>query len=451
MTRRPGAYGIVRRAGRVLLVWDQQDEAWYFPGGGIEAGETAAEALAREVNEETGYRLKWCEPLVTADQPTAAGVTKACEFFLADVDDTDPGPAEHDHEWVSVGEAAARMEEASRLALLVATPSVVTATVDRLPDPVMPDPQVPVDHRQAVVDAGVFHYIEVAAPPVPSPAPARLRVVAANLERGRRLDEWARLLDAADADVVLCSEVDDGMARSGNGAVARDLAAALGMGYVAAVEFVELSLGGDEERAVLAPDAVNARGLHGGAVLSRYPLDRPAAVRFEFDGGWHGPASPEPRVGGRLAVLATVGDLVVVAPHLESHGSPSGRARQLADLLDLVEPYAAGRPVVVGGDLNTHTLDLSGGGEGHGPLTPERFRHPVDHEPLFAEAAARGYGWDDADAGEPTHRTPGGRGDLRLDWFLTRGLTATDPEVIPALAADGTPLSDHEVIAVTVG
>ena len=43
-----------------------------------------------------------------------------------------------------------------------------------------------------------------------------------------------------------------------------------------------------------------------------------------------------------------------------------------------------------------------------------------------------------------------GRGDLNLDWFLTRGVTATDPEVIPALAADGTPLSDHDLIAVTV-
>ncbi|MET1050817.1 MAG: endonuclease, partial [Acidimicrobiales bacterium] len=51
---------------------------------------------------------------------------------------------------------------------------------------------------------------------------------------------------------------------------------------------------------------------------------------------------------------------------------------------------------------------------------------------------------------EPTHRTSRGRGDLNLDWFLTRGLRATGPEVIAALAPDDTPLSDHDLIAVIV-
>jgi len=277
-----------------------------------------------------------------------------------------------------------------------------------------------------------------------------LRVVAANLERGRRLEEWVDLLTRAEADIVLISEADRGMARSDNRYVARELADRLGMYFAFAVEFLELSLGGEEERALLPSDAVNEFGVHGGAILSRLPLERPAAVRFEFDGAWYGDDSLENRVGGRCAVVATVDGLVVVAPHLESHGGPSGRARQLADLLDLVEPYAKGRPVVVGGDLNTHTVDLSGHEEVGGELTPERFRDPVDHEPLFAEAGAWGYDWSAANTDEPTHRTPRGRGDLNLDWFLTRGVTATDPEVIPALAADGTPLSDHDLIAVTI-
>ena len=454
MTTRPGAYGVVRRDGSVLLVWDQADEQWYFPGGGIEAGESPEEALDREVAEETGFRLLSCTPLVFAEQPTAKGVTKECHFFLAEIDDTDPGSAEHEVEWVPLHEAPARMEAASRIALTLATPSWVTATVVDLHKPVPPQPDT--DHRQAVADARCFPVLEVSGADSSRSAlqigaiSEGVRIVAANLERGRRLDEWVDLLTRAAADVVLLSEADGGMARSGNRYVARELADRLGMQCAFAVEFVELSLGGEEEQALLAPDAVNAFGVHGGAVLSRFPLERPAAVRFEFDGAWYGADSIEPRVGGRCAVVASVGDLVIVAPHLESHGGPSGRARQLADLLDLVEPYADGRPVVVGGDLNTHTVDLSGREEVGGELTPERFRDPVDHEPLFAEAAERGYDWSAANTDEPTHRTARGRGDLNLDWFLTRGITATDAAVVPALAADGTRLSDHDLIAVTV-
>jgi len=337
----------------------------------------------------------------------------------------------------------------------------VTTTVDDLHDPVLPDHDT--DHRQAVFDAGCFGVVEVGGAPS-EPRPGPLRVVAANLERGRRLDDWVDLLRRTDADVVLISEADGGMARSGNRYVVRELADRLGMQFAFAVEFVELGLGSPDEVAALPAGARNEFGVHGGAVLSRVGLDRPAAVRLEFDGSWYDPEGPEPRVGGRVAVMATVGGTVVVAPHLESHGGPRGRARQVADLLDVVDAYASGRPVVVGGDLNTHTLDLSGSeavdgqdatADGAGDaFHDDRFLLPFDHEPLFAEAAARGYQWETANSAEPTHRTlyRGGpvRGKLNLDWFLTRDVVASDPEVIPVLAADGTALSDHELIAVTV-
>jgi 8-oxo-dGTP pyrophosphatase MutT (NUDIX family)/endonuclease/exonuclease/phosphatase family metal-dependent hydrolase len=460
VSRRPGAYGIVRRDGAVLLVWDREDEAWYFPGGGIEAGETTEQALAREVTEETGFSLTSCTPLVYVEQDTAEGVLKEQHFFMAEVDDTDAGPAEHDVAWVPLADAPERLEPASRTALAMATPSLVTDAVDDLHDPVLPSPGA--DHRQAVADAGCFAVVEVGGPPT-SPTTGPLRVLAANLERGNHLDDWVGLFTAAEADVILVSEADGGMARSGNRYVARELAERLGMQFAFAVEFVELGLGSEKERAALPPDARNEFGVHGGAILSRVGLDRPAAVRFELDGSWYGDDSPEPRVGGRIAVVATVGDLVVVAPHLESHGGPRGRARQVADLLDLVDGYADGRPVVVGGDLNTHTLDLRGEdardgqeatAEGADQYPDERFSQPFAYEPLFAEASARGYDWADANADEPTHRTQyrGGpvRGRLNLDWFLTRGVTATNPAVIPVVAADGTVLSDHDVIAVSV-
>ncbi|MBM3604119.1 MAG: NUDIX hydrolase [Alphaproteobacteria bacterium] len=56
--RRPGAYAILWRDGRVLLTHqDGPEPEFQLPGGGIDPGESPQMALHREVAEETGWSI----------------------------------------------------------------------------------------------------------------------------------------------------------------------------------------------------------------------------------------------------------------------------------------------------------------------------------------------------------------------------------------------------------
>jgi 8-oxo-dGTP diphosphatase len=55
---RVGAYAVLARGAQVLLTHQSQPRSEYqLPGGGIDAGETAVQALRREVFEETGWGI----------------------------------------------------------------------------------------------------------------------------------------------------------------------------------------------------------------------------------------------------------------------------------------------------------------------------------------------------------------------------------------------------------
>jgi endonuclease/exonuclease/phosphatase family metal-dependent hydrolase len=303
--------------------------------------------------------------------------------------------------------------------------------------------------------------------PAPSPAEARdpATVVAWNAERCKFLDESAAFLAAQDADVLLLSELDWGMARSGQHHCARELASRLGCAYAYGVEFLELDLGGDRERSKLRGQA-NTVGYHGNAILARGALSRPQLVRLETRGDWFDGARGEARVGGRCAVLAQcrVGGRATTfaAVHLDSHGSPQNRADEMRVLLDAIDVYDRDAPVVIGGDLNAFSLGLADLGDPERVAAalrddPLRWSNPVPHEPLFALAAERGYAWSRCNApGESTlrHASEAGssRGRLKLDWFLCRGVEASAPRVVAAIGpATGGMLSDHEAIAFAMG
>jgi endonuclease/exonuclease/phosphatase family metal-dependent hydrolase len=319
----------------------------------------------------------------------------------------------------------------------------------------------PADRQtHARIQAGLpaLHAVEIArakgeAAPLPS-----ARIVAWNAQRGGAPRLAAEMLRATGADALLLSELDVGMARTDQRHAARDLAEQLAMGFAYAVEFVELDLGTADERARCAGRR-NERGLHGGAIASTRPLERPALVRLDAGGDWFDGRRGERRVGGRIAVLATLqlaGRPVTLASvHLESHGDPADRDAQAAALVAAIDAYAPGAPALLGGDFNTHSLGIREL-EDRAALAeairadPERFARPERHEPLFARLEAAGFACAPCNAGGPTHFTGPSRNDggLHLDWFFARGLTVRDPAIVAA--PDGAPLSDHAAIALTI-
>ena len=53
---RPSARALIIRHGKIAMIHSQRYGYYKFPGGGIEKGESAPDALIREVREEAGLK-----------------------------------------------------------------------------------------------------------------------------------------------------------------------------------------------------------------------------------------------------------------------------------------------------------------------------------------------------------------------------------------------------------
>jgi mutator protein MutT len=55
---RPSVYGIILDKGEAVFMKNKSNDKLWFPGGGVEIGETLEEALKREIMEEVGLEVE---------------------------------------------------------------------------------------------------------------------------------------------------------------------------------------------------------------------------------------------------------------------------------------------------------------------------------------------------------------------------------------------------------
>lgn len=217
-------------------------------------------------------------------------------------------------------------------------------------------------------------------------------------DQRRELFEQAKLL--READVIVLNEADWGVKRSGYRNITLDLATRFGFNYAFGVEFIELTPV-HSNNALSTPDAAPReisdivkldpalyKGLHGIAILSRFPLDNVRLVPFKNQAyDWYAEekkgvsfiekarrnlvkrvfledALREVRRGGRTMLITDITDprfpagrATVVATHLESRTSPAKRQIQLKELLETIKPIR--NAVIVAGDMNTSGTDAT--------------------------------------------------------------------------------------------
>jgi endonuclease/exonuclease/phosphatase family metal-dependent hydrolase len=327
-----------------------------------------------------------------------------------------------------------------------------------------------------------------------APAKQRYRFLAWNLERGIEYEGQLAVLKQhpylVSSDVLLLTETDVGMARSGNRAIAQDLARELGMCCAFVPCYLNLAKGAGIENDSAGE---NEYGLHGNAILSRYPIRRVRPVHLT--NGKDKMAGREKRLGRQTALAAEIEfpnlTTTAVSVHLDAQSSQRHRRDQMAEILDALP--AAG-PAIVGGDWNTTTYNSSRAFRaimgfwlrvfmGVDNVIDNHYLHPYNRfeKGLFALLESRGFDYRRCNRlGERTTsydvddvktyknlrewvpawcfafvrwalRNHDGKCPLKIDWFATRGIDAADPLVLHEFREGRTrPLSDHDAIGVDV-
>jgi endonuclease/exonuclease/phosphatase family metal-dependent hydrolase len=277
-----------------------------------------------------------------------------------------------------------------------------------------------------------------------------LKVVAFNARGGGSVDKISILLRRPPLnypDVILLSEMDWRMRRSGRRETAAELAADLGMSFAYIGAFGFPSSEGEPVSFV------------GNAILSNRPLvdvrvlplaNTMTRRRIRLLGAPAGLAAK---------VLVNRRPLALGVAHLNSRWNPSGRELQMRQYL---EGFPAGGAAILGGDFNTTTVELSSAASfikviALSLLQPLRFRNPRRWEPLFEHLSEAGFDTAGANVSGTATFTPSRLVPPmvrpKLDWLALRGLkpVAGSAAVVPARMSLFAPrFSDHDFIMCTV-
>ena len=321
----------------------------------------------------------------------------------------------------------------------------------------------------------------------------KVTALAWNIERGSRFEGIIRALKTHEQlknkDLLLLTELDYGMARSGNRFVAQDLARELGLDYAFAPVYIALQKGSGVESDVADE---NTKSLHGLAVFSKFPLKNVHAVALPNgkDKMW----GKEKRLGYLRALISDIkhpaGEFRAVTVHLDAHSSRKHRHRQMKIILDHLATLPD-LPTLIGGDWNTTTYNAQSSNRaiagyfrrvlmGVKNVAQNHYPHPDRYfeKNLFQELEKRGYDYqnlnesgagtlhyDMENAAYNTNlgdwvprwcfpfifwaaKRVGGKVSARLDWFAGKGITVQGkPQTVGGLQdAKHVPLSDHDAI-----
>ncbi|HVA41390.1 MAG TPA: endonuclease/exonuclease/phosphatase family protein [Candidatus Binataceae bacterium] len=247
----------------------------------------------------------------------------------------------------------------------------------------------------------------------------------------------------ADAGTLLLCEASWRMPRHRWVEFAPGLAQALKMSFAFLPSFGRAGDGG-EFRAI------------GNAILCAQPLDGFRAVPLSRPPNRYQPRRLSGVHQGLLASISVNGRRVTVGVvHLERLWDPEGRGRQMEDFLSSIGHDA---PVIVGGDLNTTTVDMDRRWQLLRAclaiaVRPRRFRRPEPYEPLFDRIKAHGFSIEGANVpAVPTFTMSGlipPRWRPKLDWIAARGIQPVtgSATVVPARTSIiGRRVSDHDFV-----